>query len=314
MNKIILITFSTIIALISIETFLYFDNYREDYKRHKKIINGFDYTTNDEIVTSFERENNILVLGDSFTYSEVCASKKKDFTSQISKKIKKYNFHNYGINAGSPIHYINILNNLDLKRVKKIFIILYYNDLNLTVRNCRLYKKLKNKIYYFPKKCLEIIETKSDSQNDTFLKKIDNFFENKTLIWSLLRESLANLPYFNKYYNRSSWKNKFENSSTEEFLSIVNDLKYIKNLSNNNNIELIITYFPDVHYLKKNYERSFTWNKFIKNAKEFDINVINPWNFFLNNSTSSNLTWSLVDKHPNCEAQSIMAEYLIDYL
>ena len=314
MKKFILIFFSTIFALLLIEFFLYIENYRKNYQRFTTVINGFDYTTNDKISQTFKEDNNVLILGDSFTYSEVCASKKKDFTSLISNKVKKCKFYNFGVNAGSPIHYINILNSLDLKKVKKIIIVLYYNDLNLTVRNCQLYKKLKNTIYFFPNKCLKILKTNSDSQNDTFLKKIDNFFETKILIWSLLRESLANLPYFNKYYNRSSWKNKFEDSTSQEFLSIINDLKYIKDKSIKNNIELIITYFPDVHYLKKNFDRSYTWEKFISNAKTHNIIINNPWNFFLDNASSTNLTWSLVDKHPNCEAQEIMADYLLNYL
>ena len=314
MKKIFLIFFSIIFALTLIETFLYIDNYREDYKRHKKTINSFDYTTNDKIVFAFNTENNFIVFGDSFTYGEVCASKKKDFTSLMAKEFKKCNFYNYGVNAGSPIHYINILNNLELNNIKKIFLVLYYNDINLTVRNCKLYKKLKDIIYYFPKKCLDIIESNIDSQNDTTLKKIDNFFERKILIWSLLKESLANAPYFNKYYNRNSWKNKFEDPSSQEFLSMINDLKYIKDIAYKNNIELTITYFPDVNYVKEDFSRSYTWDKFIQEAKKFEIKVLNPWNFFISNTENTNMTWSLVDKHPNCEAHKIMADYLINKL
>ena len=40
--------------------------------------------------------------------------------------------------------------------LEKILIVLYYNDINLTVRNCKLYKKLEDIIYYFPNKCLDI--------------------------------------------------------------------------------------------------------------------------------------------------------------
>jgi len=303
--------FSIILTLTFIETFLYIDNYREDYKRHKKVINSFEYTTNDEILYTFNKENNFIILGDSFTYGEVCASKNKDFTSLLTKEYENCNFYNYGINAGNPIHYINILNNLELDNIKKILVVLYYNDINLTVRNCKLYKKLENIIYYFPKKCLDIIESNIDTQNDTILKKIDNFFERKVLIWPLLKESLANAPYFNKYYNRSSWKSKFEDPSSQEFLSLINDLKYIKDISIKNNIELIITYFPDVHYVKEDFSRSYTWNKFIKEATKFDIKILNPWKFFLSNSENTNMTWSLVDKHPNCKAHKIMADYLI---
>ena len=66
-----------------IELFLYFDNYRPNYKKYSKNINNFSYTTNDEI--KFVGDNNFVILGDSFTHAEVCAKKKKRFCKSFEE-------------------------------------------------------------------------------------------------------------------------------------------------------------------------------------------------------------------------------------
>lgn len=291
-----------------IELFLYFDNYRPNYKKYSKNINNFSYTTNDEI--KFVGDNNFVILGDSFTHAEVCAKKKKDFVNLLKNKFSNQNIYNFGVNGGSPIHYINILSSLDNQKIDKLLIVLYYNDINLTYRNCVLYNKLKNKIYHFPKNCDDILKSKIDSQNDTVVKKIDNFFETKFLFWSLLKEGLANTPYLNKLYNRSSWDMKFQNEKSDEFQALLNDLNYLKKLSYNNNIDLTFTYFPDVHFLKPNYPRAKIWKNFINKMNNHSIRIHDPWDYFLANTTKSNLSWSLVDKHADCEANQIMANYI----
>ena len=314
LKSILTIFISLFFSFFLIELFLYYDNYRPDYTKYTKNINNFSYTMNDNLELISKTSPNFLVLGDSFTHAEVCASKKEDFTNLIKKDYQNYSVYNLGVNGGSPIHYINILENIDLHEVNKILLVLYYNDINLTVRNCKLYKIYQNKLYFFPNKCEKILNSQTDSQNDTFIKKIDNFFETKLLSWTLIKEALANSPYINKFYNRSNWKNNFTDNKSDEFLSIINDLRYIQDFSYKNNINLKITYFPDVHYLDEEYARAKIWEQFIYDAKKFEINISNPWKYFIKNSSKKNLSWSLVDKHANCEANKIMSDYLLTIL
>ena len=313
-KKFLTIIFSILFSLFLIEIYLYWDNYRPQYKKYSTNIGSFEYTTNDSIKLSSSTESNFIVLGDSFTHAEVCASKKKDFVNILKNKFNDYNIYNFGINGGSPIHYVNILQSLDKTKIKKLLLVLYYNDIDLTLRNCKLYKSLKDKLYYYPKECEFILQQKVDSQNDTTFKKIDNFFETKLLVWSLLKEGLANITFFKGLYNRSGWENKFQNTNTEEFLAIINDLKYIKDTMEKENISLTITYFPDVHYLRKDYPRAKVWKNFILNAEDYNLKIYDPWNFFIKNSKSKNMSWSLVDKHANCDANKIMADYLLTIL
>ncbi len=307
-KKIISITISVIFSILLIELFLYVDNYRPNYQKYSKKINNFSYTTNDEIKVVSEK--NFIILGDSFTHAEVCAKEKKDFASLLKNKFLNHKIHNFGINGGSPIHYINILKSLDSQKIDKLLIVLYYNDINLTYRNCNLYNKLKEEIFYYPKNCKKILKSKIDTQNDTVVKKIDNFFETKFLFWSLLKEGLANAPYLNKLYNRSTWDIKFQNEKSDEFQALLNDLNYLKKLSNINNIDLTFTYFPDVHFLKPSYPRAKVWKNFINKMNNYSIQIYDPWDYFLTNTTKSDLSWSLVDKHADCEANQIMANYL----
>ena len=310
LKKFLTVTLSVLFSFFLIEVYLYIDNYRPQYEKYSTNIENFNYTTNDNIELLPLTKNNFIVLGDSFTHAEVCASKKKDFTNILKKRFDEYSVYNLGVNKGSPIHYINILNNLDKSKINKLLVVLYYNDIDLTYRNCKLYKNLKDKIYFFPEKCKKILKIKVDSQNDTMTKKIDNFFETKLLLWNLFKEVLANTAFFKDFYNRSGWEKKYQNKRSDEFLAIVNDLKYIKDITQKENINLTITYFPDVYYLRKDFPLAKVWENFIFNAKDYNLNIHNPWNFFITNSKKKNMSWSLIDKHPNCEANKIMADYL----
>ena len=126
----------------------------------------------------------------------------------------------------------------------------------------------------------------------------------------LLKEGLANVPYLKKLYNRSSWDKNFQDENSDEFKALLNDLKYLKNISEKNNIDITFTYFPDVHFLKPNYPRAKVWENFINKVNYKDIKIYDPWDYFLANTNKSNLSWSLVDKHADCEANKIMANYL----
>ena len=77
LKKIISIIISIIFSILLIELILYVDNYRPDYDKYTKIINNFNYTTNDEI--KLQSNDSFIVLGDSFTHAEVCAKKKRRF-------------------------------------------------------------------------------------------------------------------------------------------------------------------------------------------------------------------------------------------
>jgi hypothetical protein len=82
--KFILIIFSTIITLFSLEIYLYLNNYAPNYKKFSYKILNETALLNVDLNYIKKNENINIVLGDSFTKGEVCAAKRKDFVSQIS--------------------------------------------------------------------------------------------------------------------------------------------------------------------------------------------------------------------------------------
>ena len=95
---------------------------------------------------------------------------------------------------------------------------------------------------------------------------------------------------------------------------LLNILKYFKRESEENNFEIIFTYFPDVTFIDPLNKTHNDWLNFIKHAREIDIHISDPWPYFIQNSSKKDLTWSLTDDHPNCEAHEIMYNFVNEKL
>ena len=220
-------------------------------------------------------------------------------------------FYNLGIQNGNPIRYIGLLDHFKYNQISRVVLVLYFNDINIDKSACYFYKKQKNIIQFYPKICDKLLITNIDSSNDTIFKKIDNFLENKLRIWLLIREGLVNVPYLKQFYNRSSWNSFFSDSASEQNRAILHDIKYLKEELEKRKIKFYITYYPDVNYLKLDNPAIKNWSDFSNIAsKYYGIKVYDPWKYFLKNKKKNNMTWSLIDNHPNCEAHLIMAKFI----
>ena len=102
----------------------------------------------------------------------------------------------------------------------------------------------------------------------------------------------------------------YQNKDTEEFQLLLNTLKYFKNESETQKFNIDFIYFPDVNNLVTDNLQHKDWRNFINESKKHNIEIYDPWRYFLNSTESKDLTWSLIDKHPNCEAHKIMFNYI----
>jgi hypothetical protein len=308
--KIFTVFLSLLFCLVLLELFLYFENYSKKYLKYPVKIFDKNFSTNDDIETLKYKNNLNIFIGDSFTQGEVCAGSKKDLVSQLNKLQDNY-FYNLGIPNGNPIRYIQLLKNFKPNQLSNVILVLYFNDINLDKSSCYFYQKQKKELTFYPKICDSLLSSNEDSSNDTILKKLDNFLENKLKSWLLLREALINISFFKQFYNRSSWVYSFEDAKLEQNKAILNDILFIKENLKKNNVNFYVTYYPDVNYLEANNKISNVWNNFIQIAdKNYDIKIYDPWKFFLKNKLSSNMVWSLTDNHPNCDAHLMMAKYI----
>lgn len=311
--KILLLFFSITLTLLSLEFFLYVEDYAPNYKKYSYKILNETALLNVDLNYIKKNENINIVLGDSFTKGEVCAAKKKDYVSQLNN-IHDKNYFNLGLDHGNPIRYIKLLEDLDPRKISSIILMLYYNDINIDKKSCYYYQYYKDILTFYPKKCDTILKSSQDSSNNTILKKIDNVLELNSNIWLLLRESLVNIPIFKDFYNRSEWEKFYADGNSEENKAMLNNLLFIKNLAKKYNIDLKIVYYPDTNFITQDNSRVKIWRNFLKIASEYNLQIYDPWNFFLQNKINNNMTWSLIDKHPNCDAHHIMARYLITIL
>lgn len=317
MNKFIqnflLVIFSSLIILLLLEIFLYIDHFSPNYKRYEMKLNNVKLSFNDNPKSFFNdtNPNKIVFLGDSFTVGEVCAHNKKDFVNLLKKSDKNissiYNFGSLGI---SPTDMINIYNYLKNGEFNRLVVVLYYNDIFLSKQSCKNILKFDKFGIPFVEKCNKVLKEKKDRSEDTIIKKIDNYLEIRLKIWKLLKESLANTPYFSKFYNRSDWKTLYRNKNSEEFQLLLNTLKYFKKESEAKKFKIEYIYFPDVNHLITDNIQHKDWINFINESKNHNIKIYDPWNYFLNSAEKKDLTWSLTDKHPNCEAHEIMFSYI----
>lgn len=293
LQNFLLLTVATLIVFFLIEIFLYVENYSPKYKRYQLKLDNVKLTFNDNPESFFNDTNlnKIIFLGDSFTVGEVCAHNKKDFVSLLKENNKRkssiYNFGSLGI---SPLDMINIYKYFENGKFNRLVIVLYYNDIFLSKQSCKNILKFNKLGIPYVEKCDMILKENKDTSENTNIKKIDNYLEIRLKIWRLLKESLANTPYFSKFYNRSDWRNLYQNKDTEEFQLLLNTLKYFKNESETQKFNIDFIYFPDVNNLVTDNLQHKDWRNFINESKKHNIKIYDPWKYFLNSTESKDLT------------------------
>ena len=314
LQNVLLSLISIALTFLAFELFLYLNHFSPDYERYKLVLNDVKLTFNDDPDVYFKDDNKYktIFLGDSFTVGEVCAHDKRDFVNLIKSKHEDndnhiYNFGSLGI---SPSDMINIYDYLKKGDFNQLVIVLYYNDIFLSHQTCENLKNFKNNNIPKVAVCDKILRKTEDSSSNTKLKKLDNFLETNFFTWQLVKQSLANSPYFSKFYSRSEWRNLYQNAESEEFKLLLNILIYFKKESQQSNFNLVFTYFPDVNYINSDNPLHEDWLSFINVAKQENIIIHDPWEFFLGNTTKQDLTWSLTDDHPNCDAHKLMYDYI----
>ena len=162
-----LVFFSSLILLIFFEFFLIWDDYFKPYQNpYKMNINNIPYSfyLNPEEL-EFNYKSKVFILGDSMVAGSACATKNKNLTANLNKiaqiNKEKIKFFNFGMEAKSVSHYIDIIKNLNINKNDMVIIFLCENDIQINKEICMLGKKQKSRIYPPP---LEHYASKEISQ------------------------------------------------------------------------------------------------------------------------------------------------------
>ena len=70
-------------------------------------------------------------------------------------------------------------------------------------------------------------------------------------------------------------------------------------------------YFPDVNYLKDDNPKF--WKTINQEAEKVGIKIHDSWEYFMEHKDTTDMRWSHINYHPNCNAHKIMTNYFIKY-
>ena len=218
-----------------------------------------------------------------------------------------------GLRLGSYNHhdYLNIYNHFKQKNLNRVVVVLYFNDIQISFADCLTFQELNKNGYPKVEMCDFILEKKIDHYNDTILKRIDNVLET-TRIWSLVKNRLASVSFLQKYFGRTGYADSFQNQQSKQFVLFLDILKRLQTDAIQNGIIIDFLYFPDVYYLNEKAKPYKAWQFFINVAKTEGIIINDPWEYFMENKDSDNMSWSFIDFHPNCKAHKIMSNYIVE--
>ena len=316
-TEIFIIFFATIFAFVAFEIFLIFENKSKKVERTLVEIQGINYDfINDNLIPDiFFKKNNekeIFIIGDSFAEGVVCAANKENLPCHLERIIdQKKRVLNLSLGGKNPAHYIDIVDQLKISDEDIVTIVLYDNDLHLNAGLCKLIKRQsKNFGSYLPKICLQQNNRNIDKSNQSILQKINNKIK-KFKVIQLLKESMVQIPFFAKNFYRNEYRNRWTDFDSEENKWIISSLKVMKNIVRDKNGLIHFIYYPNTNKISKDDNRHVQWLNFINHVKKnHNINILDPYPYIIDNSKSLSMVWSLSDKHPNCEAHKLMAEFI----
>jgi hypothetical protein len=313
-NSIVVIS-SLTIGLVIFELFLYLDNKYKPIDYTVIEINDFKYpfiksNSTRNLLSLNEAEQELLVVGDSFVAGVACARDDANFPSHLQKLLeRKTNVVNLGVEGMNPGDYIDFLDGLNISKGDVSLITLYDNDIYVSPRNClqAIRQADKYKIHV-PEFCKNTVST-FDKANESIAQKINNRIKNFKTV-ELLKESLIQIPFFKTYFFRTTYRNLWINFDSDENKWMRSTLKTMKEQMKQKGGEAVFIYYPNTNRISVDDERHEIWSKFIDYVSKNDnIKIADPYPFFIENATSRSMVWSLTDKHPNCDAHSLMADF-----
>ena len=83
----------------------------------------------------------------------------------------KSSIYNFSVGGSGPADYLNIYNYFKQKNLRRVIVVLYYNDIDIGHKDCLVFKELSKNGYPIIKKCDDaFIKKEINYQNDTLLK------------------------------------------------------------------------------------------------------------------------------------------------
>lgn len=316
--SIAIIVFSTLVALLVVEAFLYWDNYFKPFQASIVTIEDKKYPFQYSIDSLSEKNHSntkpkIFLIGDSFVAGVQCTVKGGNIAEHLQKIVgNSVEVVNLGVGGKDPSNYIDFLNHFDVHKGDKVFVFLYDNDIHMSRETCELTLR-QQKIFpiYSPSFCKSLALGESDAKDgEGFMRQVNQILK-RFKTFELLKEAAYNLPYISNFFYRTEYLGRWNNYISEENRWIISTIPVMKSLVQNKGAEFTLLYYPNTNSISTEDLRHQIWLDFKGHLfDEKKINLNDPYPFFIQNSSNRSMVWSLTDKHPSCNAHLLMAKYL----
>ena len=308
---------SIFITLVLFEFFLVYENNWDPVEVsfveiHNK---NYEFIKDPEIPNIFQEKNekeDVFILGDSFVMGIACAANKANFPCHLDQMInQKGSVINLGVNGMSPVNYLDFIDELKISNGDKILVVLYDNDIHLSESNCdQILRQSKKFKLFVPSMCSHGYTNDIDKSKITFFQRV-NYSLKKFKTFQLVKESLAQIPFLQENFYRYEYRNRWSDFEAEENKWMISTLKIMKEISKERGSSIYFTYYPNTNRISEDDERHNLWLKFINYAEiNHDLLISDPYPYIIRNAKSASMVWSLTDKHPNCDAHKLMAEFI----
>ena len=314
---------SCLAVLVAFEYLLVLENRFEPYPATSLTIEAKEYLFHYPVQKlidpspSTSKEARIFLLGDSFVAGMACVNKQQDLSAHLQQLVgHDVTVVNLGVPGKDPSNYIDLLGFLPLRRGDRVVVILYDNDIHMSRETCELAIRQKHHFaVHVPKFCAALTDdTAAPKDEEGALRRMNQILK-RYKIFELIKESTYNLPYASDLFYRTEYANRWVEFDSEENRWIRSTIPIMKNISETKGANFSLLYYPNTNAISRDDPRHTVWLKFIEHARRtMQVEIGDPYPFFIRKAPRKSMVWSLTDKHPSCDAHGIMAQYVYDFI
>lgn len=331
--KVSLVVFSVTISILIIELFLIIDDRRPipDGFRNEVLLNGTKYIFLESREAIDRTKSAILIVGDSFTVGVACADN-RNFPSVFTKAAEKVEVDLHAVNLGvdgtGPALYLHRVRDFFVEKgpTKGLIISLYANDIQLQCRECSyLGEVLETEILtqHGERKLLSLCAACDGSSvtpagRISLLRRLQWRVSRISYTYRMLRESAVrfglNTGVLNFGWGRSAFPIYWNDLEGFRFKFLEGMLGLIKREAEQFGVPMMVVIYPDVQHLSAESVYFAIYRK-VSNAlsKNLGLTVYSGFDAFLGNPLATkDMSFSLSDHHPNCEAHEIFGKWVFD--
>ena len=317
--KVVLLGISVAIPLALIEAFLVWDNHFEPVGSHIREIDGIGYDfvePTDRLAAPDPETRRVLLVGDSFTAGRNCAARGLNVTGHLERLTggRDIDLVNLGVDGRDGAHLVEIVEAMrhGVGPGDDVVVILYDNDIHLSLETCGLIDR-QSRAHGItePALCTAILAGATRPlDQDTLLKRWNQRLR-EVRSFNLVKEAAYNIPFLQGLYTRGTHVSKWADLDADEYRWMVDSITLMRDLVEARGADFTLAYYPNINAITAADPRHAIWRTFMGSLEaETGITTLDPFPFFVENTPATSLAWSLTDKHPDCTAHGLMADYL----